>query len=379
MIAWIVLILIVLCAVIESLSYAIYRTNRNVREIARDMLGKKRPPSSDIETFMLRYAEHPFLGYALNPEFRNSFGEAIHNTCGFRFEGDLYNLDGTVVYCAGDSSTYCNGIERNKDTWPALLQNALRTHPSYKEAVVVNGGCGAWTSFQSLIRFLTWVDVIRPQLVIVYHGKTDFIPFMAGDASVRKIFPDYSNIMCSLRMGALARAWGALARFSYAGKIAYGAYVNTAYENIHWKVLRQKKAKLPNEIRKGLRRVTPEAFDFIFSRYRSFVDACVARKIPILLVTQRVASVLYRPYMSELNDRIRSLACAPEGVYVYDFDREASGADRFLFDSVHFTHEGVRFFSERLRDFICSQIIPPLRGKARETSEVLAQGRGGTV
>jgi len=128
-------------------------------------------------------AENPFLSFSNNPDFRNSLGEKIHNRYGFRNSDDFLDKDSgkKIIYCAGDSSTYCNFIEKNEDAWPHILEDKLKEALDDKGIKVVNGACGGWTSYLSLIRFCAWVDILKPKLVIVYHGKTDFAPFIKGD------------------------------------------------------------------------------------------------------------------------------------------------------------------------------------------------------
>src|SRR3989338_3926217 len=136
----------------EIASYLIYRS-RSLKGIRNfyDSILRRPSGKDDIRTFSLRYAEHPFLALTSNPEFRNSFGEKIHNKYGFRHTGDFTDIDSDrdfVVYCTGGSSTYCNFIERNEDTWPGQLEKRLSAISRNIKVRVVNGSCPGWTSFQ---------------------------------------------------------------------------------------------------------------------------------------------------------------------------------------------------------------------------------------
>lgn len=350
---WVIAIIILIIA-IEGASRLLYSQNMDVVEIVNKIFNRSR--GGDIRTLTLRYAEHPFLGYSLNPEFVNSLGEKVHNKYGFRNKDHFSDMkDKTVIYCAGDSSTYCNFIEKNENTWPYILQQKLQEEFDRKDIEVINGGCGAWTSYQSLVRFSAWVDVLKPNFVIVYSGKTDFIPFMSGDLNESEIFPDYSNVMHSLRLDFLARALSALGRYSYTGKVLYARHMNSKYLDISMHVYNLKKSRLHKQIKKGLERISSREWDFIFSRYRSFASLCKDRNIPILFVTQQQESKLYKPYMDELTRRIKSLKCHDDMCFVYDFAEDVKGVAGLISDSVHFTELGARVCAERICAYIVSK------------------------
>ncbi|MFH1878940.1 MAG: GDSL-type esterase/lipase family protein, partial [Candidatus Omnitrophota bacterium] len=323
---------------IEVMAYFVYRN------ISFFMKRK-----NDIGTFSSRYFEDPFLGYSSNPDFKNIFGEKIHNKYGFRSGDDFTGLDGkkTVIYCAGDSSTYCNFIERNSSTWPHMLECGLKDGGYENGLKVINAAFGGWTSYQSLIRFSAWVDVLKPRLVIVYHGKTDFAPFINGDLGEDSVAPDYANVMRSLVFDSFSKRLLFFSKFSYFGKVLYSRYLNTKYSNILMYVYKMNKQKQLKEIKKGLERINHREWDFILSRYKNFAAICKDRKIPVLFVTQKMVSRLYGPYMEKLNREIRSLESPADGCFVYDFGRELKDDDGILFDDIHFTEYGAKVFVER--------------------------------
>jgi hypothetical protein len=351
----------------EFIAYLIYRSGsfKDIRKFYDRLLGRD-SAVRNVETFTPRYSEHPFLAFSLNPEFRNPFGEKIHNKYGFRCKEEFEDLnDKDLVYCIGGSSTYCAFIEKNEDTWPDILNGEL-TRASHNEKLkVINGACGGWTSYQSLIRFLAWIDVLKPKLVIVYHGKNDFAPFVNGKLSEKEIYPDYGNVMRSLRLDGITKRFSVLSRASYICRVLYGAYVSRKYLYVLLHIYGSSRKLTREEAKQGLKRVGPKEYEFIMSRYRTFAALCKDRKIPILFVTQKVETQQYKPYMEELNRGIKALECREKGCFVYDFDKEVPNKEGLLYDHIHFTPFGGRIFAKYVKDFIIKN-VPSFKGQRNE-------------
>lgn len=356
-----VAVLAVSIAVMEVVSYFIYRSRSlsGLKKLYETMFRKNRAGLDDIRTFDLRYTEHPYYAMMPNPNFRNSFNEKIHNKYGFRDDRDFSDIDcekDIVIYCAGESSTYCNFIEKNKDTWPAVLGIKLGQSSAGRKVRTINAACSAWTSYQSLIRFSAWVDVLKPKLVIIYHAKNDLGPFTSSRLSVSEIYPDYGNVMHSLRFDLLAQKLPFLARYTYSGKVLYGAYVNRRYVNVSWAIYNMTEASSDDRMTIGLKRMGQREMDFTLSRYKSFASLCKDRDIPILFVTQKVVSPIYGPYVDRINEGVKAMENRRDGCYVYDFAGQIKDVKGILYDSVHFTVDGAAFFAECIRDYICGNI-----------------------
>ncbi len=368
----IVVSIIVLVVVVEAVSYLIYRSGsfKDIRRFYDTVLKKKREGKGDISTFSLRYTEHPFLGLSLNPDFKDSFGEKIHNKYGFRHKDDFEDVKSKdVIYCPGGSMVYCNLIEKNSDTWPNVLENKLKDSTKNENIQLVNAACGGWTSYQSLIRFTAWIDTLKPKLLIMYHGKNDFVPFISGKLSQKELFPDYSNVMHSLHMSKLVRKLPHLAKFSHTTRVLYGAFINRAYMNVLLHIYGLKRAVTQDEAKEGLERITESNWESIMSRYKSFAALCKSRNIPILFVTQKVKKDLYRPYMSELNRRIKQLENRQENCFVYDFENDVRNDQELFYDDVHFNVDGAKLFADRLNNYIENN-IPLFKPEVREIKNV---------
>ncbi|GEM_PF-3569506 len=346
---------------VEAVSYLIYRQKsfEGLKNFYTSILKRRQKVRDDIRTFTLRYDEHPFLALSSNPEFRNSLGEKIHNKYGFRHRGEFEDIDRSrelVVYATGGSSTYCNFIEKNEKTWPGMLETRLNTDLGRNGSRVINAACSGWTSFQSLIRFSAWVDVIKPDLVIVYHGKNDLAPFANSDLAIDDIHPDYGNVMYSLKFDSIAKGLPLLARYTYTGKVFCGAYVNRRYFNVLWRIYNQSGPTPKENIMKGLSRIGPREWEYLISRYRTFASICKDRNIACLFVLQKVVSDMYTPYVDEINRRLKLMEDTSAGVYVYDFAGELKDTEGILYDSVHFTERGADVAAGMIKDYIVKNI-----------------------
>lgn len=293
-----------------------------------------------------RYAEHPFTGWSLNPDFLNIHGEKIHNRQGFRCSRDLeaLNPDAFRIYCAGGSTTYCTDIERNEDTWPHLLGQYL-SQASGREVEVINGAVGGFNTFQSYIRLSAYIDYLRPNLVVVYHAKNDLTPFYSGYPDNGKALPDYSNLMRSLNFRGMADSITPLARYSFLGKLwaAWRLSAQTSLAYVHGS------ARVP-DIATLLAARTD--YSIIETMQRNMVSLCRGRDITLVYMTQRVVEAIFNRYIQAINDRVRGLEDPRNNCFVFDLDRVLSYDPALLVDKMHFTAEGCQRVAQHLAQFL---------------------------
>jgi len=90
------------------------------------------------------------------------------------------------VVCLGDSTT--QGYFRDADTYPRLLESALRSRSPGRPVEVLNAGVQGYTTAESLINFELRFLPYRPDVVIVCHGRNDLKASLAPGFQ-----PDYSH------------------------------------------------------------------------------------------------------------------------------------------------------------------------------------------
>ena len=129
------------------------------------------------------YCQHPFTNWCLNPGYINSFGMLDHTREGFRKVSGAAKFSkkkittGKTIYCLGGSTTYCTELDSYEKSWPHKLWKKLNRDKK-NNIDVTNAGVGGWGTLQSLIRFTTWGQIIKPDLTIIYQAKNDFTFFL---------------------------------------------------------------------------------------------------------------------------------------------------------------------------------------------------------
>jgi lysophospholipase L1-like esterase len=130
----------------------------------------------------------PYLLYVPRPGFSNEAGPQ-HNVHGYR--GEMVSRQrqpgSKRVLCLGGSTTYGSEIAAADQTWPAHLQNLLRSR-GFESVEVINGGLRWASSAELLTHYQFKWHYYRPDLVILNTGGND-----AGAFTRPYYHPDYSH------------------------------------------------------------------------------------------------------------------------------------------------------------------------------------------
>lgn len=121
-----------------------------------------------------RWSVHRYLGHYPTPGFKK--GENKHNSLGYRGEEIvLPKPEGQFrIVCLGGSTTYTTELENFRMSYPDLLEKELHER-GFKNIDVINGGVGAYTSWETLINFELRVLDLEPDMIIIYHGVNDIL------------------------------------------------------------------------------------------------------------------------------------------------------------------------------------------------------------
>jgi lysophospholipase L1-like esterase len=125
-----------------------------------------------------RNVPHPYLGYALTPNFRSPPGAAqqvAHNSLGFRGKETTWTKPPGIVriVTTGGSSVYGQSESCDAAVWSQRLEDILNASGSARKFEVVNVGCNGWSSFEMLINLELRALDFSPDLVIVYEAIND--------------------------------------------------------------------------------------------------------------------------------------------------------------------------------------------------------------
>ncbi|HML74253.1 MAG TPA: SGNH/GDSL hydrolase family protein [Anaerohalosphaeraceae bacterium] len=122
------------------------------------------------------WSPHRYLGHYATPYYQKGLNR--HNSLGYR--GDEIQMPKPAgrqrIVCTGGSTTYTTEVEDYHLSYPALLEQELRSR-GY-DVDVVNDGVGSWTSWESLVSFEFRTQYLEPDIIILYHGVNDVLQRM---------------------------------------------------------------------------------------------------------------------------------------------------------------------------------------------------------
>ncbi len=127
------------------------------------------------------YAPHTELGHVLVPNHETVVTQPEYrvtvrtNSEGFRGEELSPKRDTTLrIVCLGDWLTFGEGVE-NSETYPALLEAALRRRHPKRDIQVVNAGIPQYGSQEELAYLKTFAARLEPDVVIAqFYAGDDF-------------------------------------------------------------------------------------------------------------------------------------------------------------------------------------------------------------
>ena len=122
-----------------------------------------------------KLSPHRYLGYAPTPGY--SRGSNRHNALGFRGAEVAVPKPPTAyrIVCLGGSTTYGDGVEEWRFTYPALLQDSLRAR-GMSEVEVVNAGVPGYSSYESVVNLEFRVLDLHPDVIFFYEAINDVAP-----------------------------------------------------------------------------------------------------------------------------------------------------------------------------------------------------------
>jgi lysophospholipase L1-like esterase len=115
---------------------------------------------------------HPYLQSILNPGIEIKPGEFL-GQLGTRKTGVYHEGDPYQIIAVGDSTTFSVASSDESQSYPTLLENALRVTLG-RPVEVYNAGVPGYNSLQMLLRLHHLLRFVSPDEVIIYGGWNDF-------------------------------------------------------------------------------------------------------------------------------------------------------------------------------------------------------------
>jgi len=135
-------------------------------------------PKRGLEQSGARSEPHPYLGYALVPNYRSAptaAQQVAHNALGFRGRETTFEKPAGVyrIVTTGGSSVYGMSESSDAAVWSQKLEEMLQAERPGFRVEVVNLGVMGWSTHEMLINLsLRGLD-LAPDLVIVYEAIND--------------------------------------------------------------------------------------------------------------------------------------------------------------------------------------------------------------
>jgi lysophospholipase L1-like esterase len=287
----------------------------------------------------LNYVPHHYLNYVLNPDIAY---------CGIKQFNAQYRIrrsepiarekgDRWRILVIGGSTTFAEGIPKEEDTWPYVLESIIRARCDPR-CEVINGGVGGYTLLENFVHYVVLLRDLSPDVVLFYTGINDVHPRLFNE-----IRADYSNYRIPWRTDGKhmwrpnrwLKSFHAY-RYYFLNKVVLG----NIYEGIGGQVSR--KGPAPSEWSEALARNTERTYH---DHLKDFIGLLQAQGVRVGILPQ---------YFSPVNDRDRIFGTgvekhnqvneelAKEHGLPFAAELLAPGAFHAedVFDSCHFTEAG---------------------------------------
>jgi hypothetical protein len=326
--------------------------------------GHKRLPFSTTKEYGmgkgLMYCPHPFTNWSLNPSYHNRDGHEAHTIEGFRKASGIGSIVAKMnespgaykIVCVGGSGTYCNYIEDHRDTWPAKLE----TKVNKDDLAVFNFGVGHWSTIQSLIRCVTWLPIVKPDLLIFYQAKNDLSALYDGAEKEEAIFPDYQNVMSQFSEVFSFRfpRWALRVPF-------FSFFELRRLEQLDfWHLYKPKAWTNP----RGFNRLTDSFIDSIIFRVEMIIMICAAINCKVIYIPEIVRNVetdesalCYVNALDKIYGRVPPVIKKYPNASFFDARGLIPDSDRYFFDKMHFNKDGCELFSDLLARYINTKVL----------------------
>lgn len=188
---------------------------------------------------------------------------------------------------------------------------------------VINAGVGGWGTLQSLIRFLTWGPLIKPDLTIIYQSKNDLTFYHNANPKIKKVFPDYSNIIT--QFGDLNRKYQ---------ESLLALYGPTKPQTIN------------------LDRYKDDELNGTLLRYRIITELAEKWNGNTLFIPEVINGGRYKPYMNNIQNAALKMLKNIDSCKIFIIEN-LLGNNNFL-DKMHFSAEGCSIYASLVSKYIIS-------------------------
>lgn len=285
----------------------------------------------------LKYIPSSQTNWTLNPFYKNEFDQVVHYREGFRKTCNLNNIIDKVnskkikIILLGSSSTYCTDISKNSKTWPQLLQE---NNSKYE---IFNFGVPHFTLLQTNNRLISWVNKIKPDLVILYQAKNDLNYISNIPDNIDYVNYDYENIQ---------------SQFSIALKEIMPKKLNLPFYNfiklrklqsINFDILYR--SKVNTERLKNYKKY--EIVESVVAKTVAIASFCKSLNIDFIYIPEIVIGGYHKNILEkDIYPSIKNKLSNFTNSKFIDISDIINNSPNYFFDNMHFNIKGCKIFSE---------------------------------
>jgi lysophospholipase L1-like esterase len=305
------------------------------------------------------YIQHHYLNYALNPGV--AYGDERQINAKYRIRrAEPIRPRQSVRWRAlvlGGSTTFGELLRREEDTWVSQLEQQVRRECG-NECDVINGGVAGYTVLENLIHYVTLLDELAPDVVVLYEGINDVDARLFGTITL-----DYSNYRIPWRSGELVLPPASGSAYSWFFPYRYYVLMDRliSVRQLHIGGVVSPPHPPPSEWAAALDRNTSAVYR---NHLKTLIQLLLSQGRTVVILPQHFTVTkdgdeLFIKGVQEHNQINRALADEMKvpffgkALEVRLFDREDT------FDNCHFNEQGSRKMADHVFRFLAKQGLVP--------------------
>lgn len=312
----------------------------------------------------LRLSPSRYLSYTTTPGYNYILNK--HNSLGYR-GGEIESPKSKNVYrivCLGGSTTYSEGVNDYRESYPYLLEENLKAL-GWDSVEVINAGVPGYSSLETLINFQIRVKDLTPDMIVIYQNVNDLHSRLVWPAEFYKA--NRSGIYQPPKLFNSIPIWerSAIIRLTLIrlGLTDSHGSINQIMRLADSYIVDQRHLNKNDISNLNLKKVLQTNKPIFFEKnIQSLATLAQSLGIKVVLSTFIYSNefpetnILFSDpaievAIEEQNEVLRDIS-AKSGVLLYDLAKDIP-ADKALFtDGIHFGYEGNQVRSKKLANFL---------------------------
>lgn len=311
-----------------------------------------------------RLSPSRYLSYTTTPDYNYILNK--HNSLGYR-GGEIEFPKPKNVYrivCLGGSTTYSEGVNDYRESYPYLLEKSLKAS-GWDGVEVINAGVPGYSSLETLINFQIRVRDLIPDMIVIYQNVNDLHSRLVWPPEFYKA--DRSGIYQSPKLFNTIPVWerSAIIRLTLIrlGLTDSHGSINQIMRLADSYIIDQRHLNKNEIVKLNLKEVLQTNKPIFFEKnIQSLTTLAQSLGIKVVLSTFIYSNefpetnILFsdpaiKDAIEEQNEVLRDIS-AKSGTILYDLAKEIPADKKLFIDGIHFGHEGNQMRSKKIADFL---------------------------